>query len=514
MKANMRNLLCFSAAVVAVALAGAETRTCLFTPDDGVPQDLPIVGWTATVDGKDAELVVRDHSCGSHHFREGWVFEGYDSKDRHVAVLDATFDVPVDGTVSAGMTADWFFDLAVDGLTVFSTDAGGNGTCEYGYWNQTAIFSVKAGRHALRVTLKNGLGKMMFALGKPAKKPPRVTRIVTLDETLDAARRVWASDVNDRSNPQRLEAMVVLQHAVNMTSSADAVKFARNGADATLFEKAPALAVVNAGIDRVLKDVPQTEVEPGSVAVWYLYDMGHVVKTSGGTVFGIDVSCPRDDEIAELLDFALVTHNHSDHASERLLRAMQKNGGFANGKPVVSAFQYTPYVARTPHTYVFGDCTVETGVSDHNPHWKESMTPYKVTCGKGADAVTILHHGDGWDASQVAHFGHVDIAIVHVWPWDRHNGQETAQVLKPNLLVLSHAQELTHGFGPGRWGWEQCEEEALLATEAGQVIYPIWGEKFVWKKRSVRSTPGALSFPSCEADPHAIESLGGQRFRE
>ena len=474
-------LFVLSAATLALS-AAAETRTCLFTPNGGSPQDLAIAGWTATVDGKGENLVVGDHSCGPHHFREGWVFEGFDPTLRHVAVMDATFEAPADGVVSAGLTADWFVDLAVDGRQVYTTGAGGNGTCEYGYWNQTATFPVKRGRHALRVTLRNGLGRMMFAIGKPAKKPPRVTRVVTVEETLEAARRVWASDVYDRRDPKRLEAMAVLQHAVNMTSGADAGKFVRDGADAELFGKAPALAIINAGIDRVLADVPRTKVEPGSVAVWYLYDMGHVVKTPGGTVFGIDVSCPRDDEIADLLDFALVTHNHDDHASERLLRAMQKKGGFANGKPVVSAFQYTPYVARTPHTYVFGDCTVETGVSDHNPYWKESMTPFKVTCGKGPRAVTLLHHGDGWDAAQIAHFAPVDVAIVHVWPWDGHNGQKTAHFLKPGLLVLSHAQELTHGFGPGRWSWEQCEEEARLATEAGRVIVPVWGEKFIWRK--------------------------------
>ena len=463
-------------------IAAALVRTCLFTPDGGKPQDLEISGWTGTLDGAPAELAVGDHFCGPHHFKTGWVFHDIDKAKRHEAVFTAAFDAPADGTLEAGLTGDWFFDVDVDGKQVFTTGAAGNGTCEYGYWNQTMKARVAKGPHVIKATLRNGLGSMMFALGKPEPKPVRVKRRVTVAETLDAAKRVWAGDVYDRRNPARLKDLETLQHAVNMTSGADAGKFARDGADDALFAKAPALAIINAGIDRAIREVPGTVVAEGSVAVWYLYDMGFIVKTPGGTVFGIDVSCPRDDEIADLLDFALVTHNHDDHASARLLKAMQRKGGFSSGKPVVSAFMYTPYVARFPKTFTFGDCTVETGVSDHNPYWTDSMTPYKVTCGKGPNAVTLLHHGDGWDARQLAHFGHVDIAIVHVWPWDSHNGQETARVLRPDLLVLSHAQELTHGFGPGRWSWEQCEQEAELATDAKQVICPIWGEKFVWKR--------------------------------
>lgn len=458
----------------------AQDASCRFTPTGGQPSELVVTGWMGTLDGAPVELAVGDHSCGPHHFRTGWTFHRIDRSKRHTAVLSGAFVAPADGVVEAGLTGDWFYDVEIDGKTVFTTGSGGNATCEYGYWNNTMRAAVAKGPHTLKVTLRNGLGVMMFALGMPEPKPVRVKRRVSVSEALDAAKRVWAGDVYDRKSPSRLKDLETLQHAVDMTSAADAVKFVHDGADDALFAKAPALAVINAGIDRAIREIPETVVEEGSVAVWYLYDMGFVIKTPGGTTFGIDVSCPRDDEIADLLDFALVTHNHDDHASARLLRAMQKKGGFANGKPVVSAFLYTPYVARRPRTFTFGDCTVKTGISDHNPCWTDSMTPYKVICGKGPNAVTLLHHGDGWDARQIGHFAPVDIAIVHVWPWEGHNGQETARVLKPRLLVLSHAQELTHGFGPGRWSWEQCEEEAELATEAGRVVCPVWGEKFVY----------------------------------
>lgn len=467
---------------LATLSAAEPTRTCRFTPAGGAPQDLVVSNWSATVNGAPHALAKGEHRCGFHRFRDGWTFPGFDPRQRNEVVMTGTFAAPSDGEVAAGLSGDWFYDLAVDGRTVFSTGAAGNGTSEYGYWNRTATFPVTAGRHTLTVTLRNGMGSLMFALGKPEARPVVVKVPVSVEETLAAARRVWAGDVYARHAAARRADLAVLQRAIDMTSGADFGKAVAGDRSAALFAKAPALAVIDAAVDRILKDVPATTVAPGTVAVWYYYDMGHVVKTPGGTVFGIDLSGPRDAELAEILDFALVTHNHGDHASERVLRAMQRKGGFANGKPVVSAFWYTPYHARLPKTYTFGDCTVETGISDHNAYWMESITPYKVTCGRGPEAVTLLHAGDGWDAAQLARFAPVDIAICHVWPFDGHNAEKTAATLKPRLLVVSHAQEMSHGFGPGRWDWDACEEESARATAAGAVIYPVWGERFVVKK--------------------------------
>lgn len=470
-------LLCCS------SVYAAETRTCLFTPKGGRPVDLVIGDWSVTLNGESAALRRGEHRCGMHCFADGWIFDEIDTKERNIAVFTGHFTAPADGRIEAGLTCDWFCDIELDGRAIYSTGARGNGGCEYGYWNNTVRFDVTAGKHVLSAKVANGLGAMMFALSKPAKPPVRVKEPISVEETLAAARRIWERGPMERNDPARLADLRLVQRAVDMTDSTSFGEFERRGASAGLFAKAPALAVINAGIDRVLKEVPATKVEPGTLAVWYLYGMGHIFKTPGGTVFAIDLSCPRDAQLADLCDFALVTHNHADHASERVLAAMQKKGGFANGKPVVSAFMYSPYMARFPKVFRFGDCTVETGVSDHNEFWRDSMTPFKVTCGTGPDAVTVLHTGDGWDGAQVAHFAPVDIAIVHVWPFKGHNGEKTAKCVKPDLLVLSHAQELTHGFGPGRWSWAACESEAVRVKKA-KVICPIWGEKFVWKKKS------------------------------
>ena len=480
----MKTVAMLGIVLCGTALHAAETRTCIFVPNGGAPTDLLVGDWSVTLNGEPAELVRGEHQCGTVCFDEGWVFDDIDAKKRNCAVFVGRFEVASDGQVELGFTCDWFCDLELDGKVVHSTGTRGNGGCEFDYWNNTARFPVAAGSHTLAAKVVNGMGGIMFALGRPAEKPVRVSEPISAEEALSAAESLWnGCGPMERGDAGRLECLRRLQRAIDMTAGDSFMEFSEKGGGDELFKKAPALAVINAGIDRVLREVPLAKVAPGTVAVWYVYDMGHVFKTPGGTVFGIDISCPRDDEIADILDFALVTHNHADHASERFLRAMQKKGGFIGGKPVVSSFMYTPYLARFPKVFHFGDCTVETGVSDHNEFWRDSMTPYKVTCGSGADAVTVLHAGDGWDGAQVAHFAPVDVAIVHVWPFKGHNAQKTANMVKPELLVISHAQELSHGFGPGRWNWELCETEAVRVKDANVVIYPVWGERFVWRKK-------------------------------
>ena len=70
-------------AVSAATLSAAPTRTCLFTPTGGAPRDLVIADWSATVNGAPHELVVGEHRCGFHRFRDGWTFPGFDPRQRN-----------------------------------------------------------------------------------------------------------------------------------------------------------------------------------------------------------------------------------------------------------------------------------------------------------------------------------------------------------------------------------------------------------------------------------------------
>ena len=58
----------------------------------------------------------------------------------------------------------------------------------------------------------------------------------------------------------------------------------------------------------------------GRPAVWFIYNMGFVVKTAK-SLFAIDLHHRRAELLAPKLDFALITHNHGDHYTERFYKA-------------------------------------------------------------------------------------------------------------------------------------------------------------------------------------------------
>lgn len=440
-------------------------------------QSLKTSPWNATLDGRPC-IPVEDMLEGANGTFPCWTFPDIDCQTSHEATLTCAFESPAAGELAFGASADWFFDADLDGRRIYTTGGDGNGSSEFGLWNHTVKAPVTAGPHELKITLRNGMAGMSFAMGLPQSRPVVALRPVTREEVRAACRTLWTTDCREPNDGRRSGAIDAFERAIARTDGGSFMSYLRTGrAD---FDAAPALEALDLAIDRVLRDIPRTTVPSDSVAIWYLYNMGIVVKTPGST-FGIDLSLPRDVEFAPLLDFLLVTHNHPDHVSERLVAAMQKKGGFLNGKPVISSFLYTRQFARTPQTFTLGDCRVETGITDHNPFWKESVTPFRITCGRGPNAPVLVHAGDGWDGRQLASFAPADIVFCHVKPFKGHNAAETSAVLKPKLTVILHAQEMSHGFGPQRASYALCASEAARVTTPGcQVVWPLWGETIQW----------------------------------
>lgn len=69
-----------------------------------------------------------------------------------------------------------------------------------------------------------------------------------------------------------------------------------------------------------IQNIRQTRIKRG-LALWHVYNMGYVFKTPE-TCFGIDLHGRDLEMLANNLDFLLITHNHKDHYSEPLLKAM------------------------------------------------------------------------------------------------------------------------------------------------------------------------------------------------
>ena len=91
------------------------------------------------------------------------------------------------------------------------------------------------------------------------------------------------------------------------------------------------LEKLESGFERVIREIAETDIVDAP-AVWSVYNMGYVVKTRE-SLFSIDLVHRRAVELADKLDFALITHNHGDHCSSELYSALNKAG-----KTVISNF--------------------------------------------------------------------------------------------------------------------------------------------------------------------------------
>jgi len=80
---------------------------------------------------------------------------------------------------------------------------------------------------------------------------------------------------------------------------------------------------------RAVEEIRATNVAEGSMRVWYIYNMGVVVKTADATV-GIDVAgsywAPSIADVGGLLDVLIVTHPHGDHLDAKVAAAAAKVG--------------------------------------------------------------------------------------------------------------------------------------------------------------------------------------------
>ena len=146
---------------------------------------------------------------------------------------------------------------------------------------------------------------------------PSICSAQSIEELADV---LWNKSSCRFISEERREAMLEMQ------KHADAFTHTRfNQYNASAEGSALEQEVESAGImrfyalamDKLLKEIPTTKVKRGNVAIWQLYNMGYVVKTNK-QCFGIDLHHKHATQLAPLIDFLLITHNHSDHQWEPL----------------------------------------------------------------------------------------------------------------------------------------------------------------------------------------------------
>ena len=242
----------------------------------------------------------------------------------------------------------------------------------------------------------------------------------------------------------------------------------------------PVLGRLEAAFDKVLREAKDTVVEDvDRPAVWYVYNMGLVVKTPK-TMFSIDLHHRRAEEFAPILDFALITHNHNDHYTEQFKFAMDR----VQHKPVVNNFfdnygvrdrKLGGYTRAKSKTFVYGDVKIITGLCDHNDYLIDYTTPFEVQIGN----FTLFHSGDCASYAKLHASRQPDIWVFH--PRCGMNAVAGCQeAVHPKTAVIAHLQELGHAKGRYRWTYRDgLDEKARLEAAGFFARMPLWGERLV-----------------------------------
>ena len=236
---------------------------------------------------------------------------------------------------------------------------------------------------------------------------------------------------------------------------------------------------LEAAFERVLKGVRETKV--GDVpAVWSVYNMGYVVKTRE-SLFSIDLVHRRALELAPLLDFALITHNHGDHYQLPFYKAM--NGA---GKTVVSNFldnygaadwrkggrywEAGGYV-RGVRAFKVRDVEIRTSLVDHNQYLIDFTTAFELRIG----GWKMYHSGDCGNANKLGTvWGAPDL-----WTFFPGCGVDVAAAVKKigaKRVAFGHLWELGHSTG--RLTTPLINKGRESAASVGVTAeVPVWGDR-------------------------------------
>ena len=239
----------------------------------------------------------------------------------------------------------------------------------------------------------------------------------------------------------------------------------------------PGLKRYDEAFDKIFTEIQSTTVTD-KPAIWYVYNMGVIVKTPQA-LFTIDVNHRQATRLEPILDFALITHNHHDHYSDRFLDAVDRAG-----KTVISNFDdnYGAYFAkrmpggftRTAKTFNIKDVTIKTSLSDHNRYLVDFTTAFEVTIGD----YTIYHSGDSQNIDKLNPTRTPDLWIVH--PRCGLKAPEGIAKFHPKKTVIAHLFELGHAVDRWRWRVSDGLAEIKKAEEAGgAAVMPLSGDRLV-----------------------------------
>lgn len=281
-------------------------------------------------------------------------------------------------------------------------------------------------------------------------------------------RNLWEEqDIN-----KRMALQDYMQTVIDKTLTAEYMKFFENVSETT---KNPVLLFYDQTLDRIIQQIANEKPAPGTVSIWYLYNMGFIIKTPT-VCFGVDINHHRGLKLEPYLDFLVITHNHNDHYTIPLMHAMT-----ANKKMVISNFFPNPgYTKAASKTHEIKGVTIHCGESDHNRFLKKFTMPMEIVCPTGNRKFVFFTSGDTCHHSFLERKSDkIDLYAVH--PYNGMIALEAAKKIDADLTFIVHLHEMTHEYN--KWRWKYADGRRVLndfQKQNRKAYIPVWGEKFVW----------------------------------
>lgn len=276
---------------------------------------------------------------------------------------------------------------------------------------------------------------------------------------------------------ERKEAMAKMQRYADGLTDTQFVEYYRCSegcAKEEALEGWGILQFYNLALEKLMREIPATKVNNEEIAVWQLYNMGYVVKTSS-QCFGVDIHHKHAVKLAPMLDFLLITHNHSDHQWKPLTAEMERLG-----KPVYSNFLDNGYKLKGGEKFSIGNIEIENWLADHNAATRKFVTCYQISClAKDGKPFTFFFSGDSYSHEQMNPSRQIDVFVPHLAVGLKMD--KAVEKLNPRMVLMSHILELAHHINKWRWSYAYGINECEKLKREG-VYLPVWGEKIIIKR--------------------------------
>ena len=236
------------------------------------------------------------------------------------------------------------------------------------------------------------------------------------------------------------------------------------------------------GFAKAFEEIKTVEVKDVP-AVWMIYNMGVVVKTRE-SLFSIDLVHRRALDLAPMLDFALITHNHGDHYQTEFYRAMNgakktvinnfiDNYGAADWKKGGAKWFENGGFTRATKVFKIRDVEIRTTLTDHNNYLVDYTTAFEIKVGDWK----MFHSGDCANVKKLNPiWGTPDLWVA--FPGCGINIAEGARKIKPKLMAFGHLWELGHRVGRLTTPMVRTALEKVAAENVKTTV-PMYGERIV-----------------------------------